>query len=755
MRIRPAILFAVASALIPRGPTGAAQAGELEDIQTALRNQGAAWVAGETSLSRLTPQQRKARFSALSPALKSRARVLSLPAPQAALPAAWDWRQINGHSYVTPVREQGSCASCWAFSTTGALESYVLRTQDRPDQNLDLSEEILVACDTGDLGCDGGFLDAASDFMKATGTAPEAADPYISVDGTTGQCSDAAPGWQRGAYRIGDWATIGASTAAIKSALIAYGPLVAGFTIYADFLYYTSGVYSHVSGLVEGGHAVVIIGYDDAEQCFLAKNSFGPGWGEGGFFKIAYDDGCAFKDSVIAFSSANVTTLNLEIATPADQAPAFGSVSVSGTAGVTTSSVVVTSVEVRVDDGAWSRATGTTDWSYALDGDSLSRGSHTLSARAMDSTGNSASAAVTITHSAPGAPALTATAVSSTAIRWSWTPADQAASALGLFYSSGTLRESLSPSASFFLETGLSTNTAYSRYVAAQNTEGQTASSTVTVVTPGAQSCIVGTASATITGAAGAALEIPAGLLGAATSWLISESPTTHPLTGQALALIAAAQAGTPAGSGGSAASLTEFIVAVDGQRSAGTLNEPVRVSVPYPDANDDGIVDGTDPPVLASSLKLYVLNENTALWGLVPNSSVDLVHHLVTGPISHLSIFTALGTAGSAAADLSHVLVYPIPYRPTGGDPNRGKPYSAGDPTSGIIFDHLPNAVTIDILTITGRRVARLSTTASSGKVRWNAQNDSGQDAASGGYVAVLSSPGCGTITRKLIIVR
>jgi hypothetical protein len=154
--------------------------------------------------------------------------------------------------------------------------------------------------------------------------------------------------------------------------------------------------------------------------------------------------------------------------------------------------------------------------------------------------------------------------------------------------------------------------------------------------------------------------------------------------------------------------------------------------------------------------LQLYVLNEGTNQWNLVPGSVVDTTHKLVTGQISHLSIFTAFGMgAATAASDLSGVRVYPIPYRPNGGDPNRGHPYSASDPNSGIIFDNLPNVVTIEIYAITGRRVARLDTTASSGKVQWNVQNDSGQDVASGGYVAVISSPGSGQITRKIIIVR
>jgi hypothetical protein len=68
------------------------------------------------------------------------------------------------------------------------------------------------------------------------------------------------------------------------------GPLLTTMTVYTDFMFYTSGVYKHVTGDVEGGHAVVIVGYNDADQAFIVRNSWGPEWGEGGYFRIAYTD---------------------------------------------------------------------------------------------------------------------------------------------------------------------------------------------------------------------------------------------------------------------------------------------------------------------------------------------------------------------------------------------------------------------------------------------------------------------------------
>ncbi len=354
----------------------------------------------------------------------------------------------------------------------------------------------------------------------------------------------------------------------------------------------------------------------------------------------------------------------------------------------------------------------------------------------------------------PGEPVLSAVVVASTTIRWSWTMSGTATS-FDFRYATGSLLTSLTGDTTFYMESNLSTGTFYSRYLVALNSGGQAQSSTVTVVTPSAQGSCSGSACSQVTGTDGSKVEIPPALRDDTVTWLLSENPTGHPLSDRAGVLIGLAQSAIPSGMSGSSTSITEFIVAVDNRRSTGTFNQAVTVSVPYPDANIDGIVDGTNPPVFADTLKLYVLNENTALWEEVPGSVVDLARRLVTGQIRHLSIFTSLGTTSQAYSNLSAVRIYPIPYRPNGSDPNRGRPYSSGDPDSGIIFDHIPEAVTIDIYSITGRRVARVESTASHGKLHWDVRNDSGQAVATGGYIATLSSPGCPGVTKKLLIIR
>jgi len=254
-------------------------------------------------------------------------------------------------------------------------------------------------------------------------------------------------------------------------------------------------------------------------------------------------------------------------------------------------------------------------------------------------------------------------------------------------------------------------------------------------------------------GANSTQLDIPANSLGLDTGWLMSEIPLQRPLTDKTLALINGANRLLPNTLHRSTASLAEFIIAVGGVRYTGVLTQPLTVKIPYSDAINPGFVDGTSPPVPVDTLRLYTLNEGTGQWEMVPGSTVDKVLKMVTGQVFHLSIFSAIGLG--SVSGLSTVRVYPVPYRPNGNDLNEGRPYSAGDPLSGIIFDNLPDSVTIKIYTVSGRPVASLSSQSSGGKLRWDVRNADARDVASGGYIAVVSSPGVKSITKKVLIIR
>ncbi len=258
-----------------------------DDINKAIRDQGAGWVAEETPISKLSPEEAKSLFG-----LKPGKRLGLKPKSdryyaEEVLPAKIDWRNVDGHSYVSSVKNQGHCGGCYAFASTAALESRIMITSQTPDANLNLSEQSMISCDPRQYGCGGGFLDYSMEFLRDTGAPLESCYPFTAEEsGETGDCAGCTD-WRQNTYRVTSFEDVSNSVELIKSALLHNGPVLAGFLVYKDFLYYKSGVYRHVTNMIVAGHAVTIVGYDDEEQCWIVKNSMGPAWGENGFFKIA------------------------------------------------------------------------------------------------------------------------------------------------------------------------------------------------------------------------------------------------------------------------------------------------------------------------------------------------------------------------------------------------------------------------------------------------------------------------------------
>lgn len=183
------------------------------------------------------------------------------------LPEKWDWRNVNGINYLNPVRDQGSCGSCWAFSAIGAIEGTYNVEKNCPACNRDLSEQQLVSnsypC-CGSCGdCGGGFPSVALNYAKSNGVCDESCFPYVAATVSCGVCSD----WSKRLWKI-DFGAISSNLDEIKRAVICYGPL-------------------SVSS-INWRHAVVLIGYDDTTQRWIIRNSWGRGWAFGGYGYIPY-----------------------------------------------------------------------------------------------------------------------------------------------------------------------------------------------------------------------------------------------------------------------------------------------------------------------------------------------------------------------------------------------------------------------------------------------------------------------------------
>ena len=193
-------------------------------------------------------------------------------------------------SKVHPIRNQGSCGSCWAFGATEALSD---RFAIEKDIEVILSPQHLVSCDTKNFGCNGGYLNKAWAFMQKTGVASDECYPYTS--GTTkvdGECFSKCADGSDFDLHFGDKYSMTSSVTKTQQSLQTSGPVEAGFTVYEDFMSYKSGVYQHTTGGMLGGHAIKAVGWgtEDGTDYWIMANSWDTTWGDSGFFKIKRGD---------------------------------------------------------------------------------------------------------------------------------------------------------------------------------------------------------------------------------------------------------------------------------------------------------------------------------------------------------------------------------------------------------------------------------------------------------------------------------
>jgi C1A family cysteine protease len=224
------------------------------------------------------------------------------------LPPTWDWRNVDGKDWTTPIRNQFQdiCGSCWAFGALAGLESYIKIWANVSTLDVDLSEQYMLSCSPGD--CNGWLWSQTLSWVKKNGAIPESCLPYEADD--TIPCDNKCPEWKDLMVGIDGYHKVYSNVTAIRSALVHYGPLPCTMDVYEDFYpNYSGGVYQYTWGGYVFGHCIAIVGYDDTwggedEGYWICKNSWGTDWGEDGWFRIAYGE-CKIERGVFYYSGPN------------------------------------------------------------------------------------------------------------------------------------------------------------------------------------------------------------------------------------------------------------------------------------------------------------------------------------------------------------------------------------------------------------------------------------------------------------------
>ena len=215
-------------------------------------------------------------------------------------PTSFDSR-VQWPNCIHPIRDQGQCGSCWAFAGSEALsDRFCIASNGQVD--VVLSPQYLVDCDHLNFGCNGGNLPLAWRFLRLKGLPLDSCVPYKAADGSCpATCADGtAPVFYK-ALTAGSYTT----PASIQAAVLAGGPIEVAFTVYEDFMSYTSGVYVHTTGGVLGGHAVKLVGWgvSGSQNYWICANSWNTDWGLDGFFWIAFGQ-CGIDSQGIAAAPA-------------------------------------------------------------------------------------------------------------------------------------------------------------------------------------------------------------------------------------------------------------------------------------------------------------------------------------------------------------------------------------------------------------------------------------------------------------------
>lgn len=240
------------------------------------RKAGGSAIHGITKFADLSQEEFAKKFLTADISMKSKTVEYGEVPPYTGTQSSVDWSGV----LTTPVKDQGYCGSCWAFSATEQIESDSMRTLGT---NYILSPEQITQCDKTSYGCSGGWTEHAYNYVKSTGGLETNSDyPYTSYQGVTGSCHS-----QSSLYKIGvsKYTTINGETN-MANYMLSTGPLSVCLDA-NNWNSYKGGIMTQCGKQVD--HCVQAVGVDTgANGYWKVRNSWGTSWGENGYIRLAY-----------------------------------------------------------------------------------------------------------------------------------------------------------------------------------------------------------------------------------------------------------------------------------------------------------------------------------------------------------------------------------------------------------------------------------------------------------------------------------
>jgi len=270
--------------------TQSQQQTKLTKVQEYITKNNLRWTAGATSVSKYSFEEKRKLFGITGAETLPNTQGFEYyeegifdfyelspnnQYPESQLPQSFDWRNVHGENWLTPVKNQGQCGSCWAFSIAGTIEA---TTNLYFNQHLDanLSEQDILSCyhpfRLGCLGIDIFNLQEVWGNISAAGVTYESCFPYQSAHGA---CENKCNQWKENEITFGGnelldlYLESPSDTERLKEALINNGPI------------------SVTLGSI--GHDMILVGYytdQDKWPVWVFKNSWGTNWGEKGYTKL-------------------------------------------------------------------------------------------------------------------------------------------------------------------------------------------------------------------------------------------------------------------------------------------------------------------------------------------------------------------------------------------------------------------------------------------------------------------------------------